>query len=327
MKINTAIQDSNTPDMHVSILMATFNGEAHLSRQIDSIQNQSFECWTLWIRDDGSSDGTLSIIEKYSNIDSRIKLIEDECIGGGAAQNFGLLMKYASLKSDADLIAFSDQDDVWLNDKLAIYTDKYAEHITNTSKTVPCLLFSDLAVVNNDLTILDPSFWNMELVDPKVDLTLASVLNRNVMPGCSMMLNRALLNLATPMPDAAVMHDWWILLLAAISGRILVIDKITMYYVQHGGNQLGAKRRTFYISLLKIMTAPFAIISKIKFLHRAILCQSEALLKKDIDAEHKLTVQEFLRVRNGNLITRIINKDVLPSSSFIIKAANILIGT
>ena len=313
-------------NMHIIILMATFNGALHLSRQIESIRNQSFTNWKLWIRDDGSSDETLSIIERFSNIDNRIELIIDEHIGGGAARNFGLLMQHALLKSDADLIALSDQDDVWLSNKLNVYVNKYTEHVADFTNSKPCLLFSDLAVVSSDLTILDSSFWSMDSADPKIDLTLASTLNRNIMPGCSMIFNRALLDLTTPLPDEVVMHDWWILLLAITSGHILIIDKITMYYVQHGGNQLGAKRRTFALSLLKIMTTPFAVISKIKVLHRSILGQSEALLSKNIEPQHRQTILKFLLVRNGSFITRLTNIDALPSSSFIIKTANVLIG-
>lgn len=306
--------------------MATFNGASHLSRQIESIRNQSFTNWTLSIRDDGSSDGTIDIVKRFVNIDSRIKLVVDTNVGGSPEKNFGLLMRHALSKSDFDLVAFSDQDDFWLADKLLTYIDKYNEHLSKFSKDAPCLLFSDLAVVNNDLSVLDYSFWNMEISDPEIDLSLTSILNRNIMPGCSMIINKALLDLATPLPEEAIMHDWWILLLARTFGQIILIDKITMYYVQHGGNQLGAKKRSFATSLAKILFSPVKIYSKIKILHRRILHQSEALMRKDIESNDLIIIQRFIRIRNGNLITRIINYDAFTSSSFMIRTANLLIG-
>lgn len=312
--------------MRVTILMATFNGAVHLSRQIESIRSQTFINWELWIRDDGSSDNTLGIIDEIVNIDGRIKLISDEDVGGGAAGNFGLLMRHAQRESNADLFAFSDQDDVWSKDKLSIYVKKYTEKIADFGENNPCLLCSDLIVADNNLTVIKSSFWKMEKVDVLVDLSLASVLNRNVVPGCTMMINRALLIVSSPVPDKAIMHDWWVLLSAVVFGSVVVISPALMFYVQHGNNQLGANNRTFFMSVLKILTSPLITIMKIKHLHRCVISQTETLLKLEISTADRLQIENFLRVRKSGFVTRLASKNMFPSSSLIVKTANILIG-
>ena len=97
--------------------MAAYNGAEFLSDQIQSIQGQTISNWTLLVRDDGSEDNTSDVLEKLAAKDKRIRCIHDTCGCLGAARNFGELMRVA-LVEGADLIFFSDQDDVWVPDKI-----------------------------------------------------------------------------------------------------------------------------------------------------------------------------------------------------------------
>lgn len=311
--------------MRVIILMATYNGSVYLSRQIDSIINQTIKDWELWVRDDGSSDNTLEIIRRYVKTDSRIRLIVDDQQGGGAAGNFGLLMQHALSETISDHFAFVDQDDVWHTQKLSRYLIKFEEHNSEFGRSLPCMLYGDLEVVDKDLKIINSSFWKMEKVDPAIDLSLIALLSRNVVPGCSMMFNRSLLEQAVPISPKVIMHDWWLLLLAVIFGRVIQVRVTSMKYVQHGGNQLGAKDRAFRKLFLKIIKNPLMHINKIRNLHSLVVAQTYALLDLELPKPCRDQIVNFLRIRNAGIATRLLNVNCFASSSLVVMLANTLI--
>lgn len=108
----------------IAILLSVYNGERYLSEQIESILRQSFRDFTLYIRDDGSSDGSVEIIRSYSEKDSRIRFIED-------GQKLGYPACFHALTNrdlPEDYIMFSDQDDIWLEDKIAFMLEKMAPY-------------------------------------------------------------------------------------------------------------------------------------------------------------------------------------------------------
>ena len=135
----------------VSILLATYNGEKFLIEQLNSIINQSYEDWTLYIHDDGSSDGTIAIINQYCDQYENIIYLPDLIVHRGAAQSFMCLLEQVN----ADYYMFCDQDDVWLPYKIE------KTYIAMQEKPVdsPVLIFSDLVVVDSDLNIINKSFW------------------------------------------------------------------------------------------------------------------------------------------------------------------------
>ena len=125
-------------DKKVAILMATYNGEKYLSEQIESIINQTFTDWVLYIHDDGSTDGTLEIIKKYVKIyPKKIILIQGERTGGAKFNFFSLMDKVT-----AEYIMFSDQDDWWLPDKINKTLEKCIK-IENGQKDTPVVVFTD----------------------------------------------------------------------------------------------------------------------------------------------------------------------------------------
>jgi len=140
----------------IDILLAAYNGERFLKQQIDSILAQSNQDWQLLIRDDNSSDSTVNIIKDYTvKYPHKIRLIEDDRGRLGPALNFGKLLEH----TDNDYVMFSDQDDVWLPDKidLTLNTMKDAEEIY---PNMPILVHTDLKVVNEDLKIIADSLWS-----------------------------------------------------------------------------------------------------------------------------------------------------------------------
>lgn len=217
--------------MKVNILMATYNGEKFLEQQIESIQKQTFKEWNLLIRDDGSSDKTCDIIRNFTAKDSRIRFInENEHHNLGVIKSFFMLVNYEV----ADFYFFSDQDDVWLPEKLSVSLEA-AKH---KASDVPLLVYTDLKVVNQELNILQDSMIRAQ--SHHANTTLLPELTENTVTGGTMMINHALAEKWFT-PNDILMHDWFLALLAASLGEIIYLDLPTQLYRQHDNNVLGAR--------------------------------------------------------------------------------------
>lgn len=217
--------------MKVNILMATYNGEKFLAQQIESIQKQTFKEWNLLIRDDGSGDKTCDIIRNFTAKDSRIRFInENEHHNLGVIKSFFTLVNYEV----ADFYFFSDQDDVWLPEKLSVSLEA-AQH---KASDVPLLVYTDLKVVNQELNILQDSMIRAQ--SHHANTTLLPELTENTVTGGTMMINHALAEKWFT-PNDILMHDWFLALLAASLGEIIYLDLPTQLYRQHDNNVLGAR--------------------------------------------------------------------------------------
>ncbi|ORX22216.1 glycosyl transferase family 2 [Thermoanaerobacterium sp. PSU-2] len=221
----------------LDIILSTYNGEKYLKEQIESILNQTYKDWRLLIRDDGSCDRTLDIIEEYiKKFNGKIYFINDSDKHLGASMSFFNLLKY----STADYIMFCDQDDVWLPNKIEITLNE----MQNSEKFYPdkpVLIHSNLKVVNVGLKIIDESFWKYQKLNPNLK-RLNNLLIQNNVTGCTVMINRKLKDLLGTVLSNAIMHDWWLALVASSFGVVEYIDKPLILYRQHGANDTGAKR-------------------------------------------------------------------------------------
>jgi len=223
----------------VFILLSCYNGARFLAEQIESIRRQTFTDWTLLVRDDGSSDGTLGILESEAAADARIAFLRDGRGNLGPAQSFGALMQ-AAVEAGAGYAAFADQDDVWEPDKLEHQFEVLAGREAEVGSAGPLLVYSDLAVVDEELRPIHASFLASQGLGAGGDTSLATLLTQNPVAGCATMVNRALLQVALPLPDI-VMHDWWLALCAAALGEIHFRPRATVLYRQHGRNVAGSR--------------------------------------------------------------------------------------
>jgi glycosyltransferase involved in cell wall biosynthesis len=222
---------------NIDILLATYNGQAYLREQIDSILAQSNQDWRLTIRDDGSSDNSVSIVEKYAaEYPDKIKLITDSDGNLGASLNFGRLLGQAN----AGYIMFSDQDDVWLPNKIELTLNamKATEQIYPDK---PVLIHTDLKVVDSDLNIIADSMWSYQKIFPEISNNLNRIMAQNVVTGCTMMINRKARDVSAPVPAEAVMYDWWLALNVAKHGKIVYVSIPSILYRQHSRNRIGAQ--------------------------------------------------------------------------------------
>ncbi len=226
-------------DFETIIVMATYNGERFVAEQLDSIVNQTYEHWHLLIRDDGSTDGTLKIVERYAREDARIRLLPDDCKRLGAAASFSALMETAQAEHPKYLL-FADQDDVWIPEKIdRLLTEMHK--LEQRGEERPLLVYSDMEVVNARLGTVAHSFMHYQGIGHEYEQPLSVLLVQNFITGCALMLNKPLLNFAVPSAENVMMHDWWLALCAAAYGEIGFVDQRLVKYRLHGGNAVGAK--------------------------------------------------------------------------------------
>ena len=198
----------------IAILLATYNGEKYLKPQIDSILSQMDrvpEKCVLYVHDDGSTDRTCEILKEYViGCPGKVKLLEGPP-QGGSTKNFMFLLK----EVEADYYMFSDQDDVWMPNKI----EREYEEIKKLEVS-PALVFSDMKVVDEDLKVIDPSFYSYSNLNP-YRTKLNELILENVVSGCCMMFNRKLGDLALRYSDLDKIkwHDWWITEIAAAVSR------------------------------------------------------------------------------------------------------------
>lgn len=231
----------------LSIAMCTFNGEDYIDAQLQSFCQQTLLPHELIICDDGSHDRTIEKAQKFSLRAPFPVYIYQNRKALGPAQNFSRAISLCK----GEYIALSDQDDVWLPDKLECEMDLMIHWEGKKSGAV--LVHSDLSVVDESLQIKHRSMFRAQHLhhEGKAD-ALKKLLVQNYVTGCTVLLNRALVEKAMPIPMAAVMHDWWLALIAAADGEIAFVSKPTVLYRQHGKNTIGAKPYVSFATLKKL---------------------------------------------------------------------------
>lgn len=225
----------------VDILLATYQGASYLEEQLESIFTQTHPYFHLWIRDDNSFDETKCILQKWAEAyPQKITLIPSKQ-RLGAKGNFSELMRW----SQAPYIMFADQDDKWLPHKVEASLNQFKAMERQYGFHLPLLIHTDLKVVDQKLKNLSSSFCRYTGINPRLT-SLNRLLSQNVLTGCTLLMNRSLLELAYPIPEEAMMHDWWIGLVAACFGHIQFFDEPTLLYRQHAHNDTGVKRYSLF---------------------------------------------------------------------------------
>lgn len=207
----------------VIVLLSSFNGEKYITQQVDSILSQSDVDIQLLIRDDGSNDRTLEILKGYK--DGRIRISTGKNMGSTAS--FFRLIEEAG---EADYYAFSDQDDVWDDDKLFIAISSLEKY-----KAVPAIYSSNTRLVDQNL-----HFISNETLNPRT--TLGSAIVKNYVTGCTTVFNNELMQYLKKSTNITVpYHDWWANLVALSVGGVSIYDVTPhMSYRQHANNVVGA---------------------------------------------------------------------------------------
>lgn len=216
------------PCPRITIALCTCNGGAHLGAQLTSYLDQTHSAWDLWISDDGSQDGTRAIVQDFAAHHGHgrtIRILDGPRVG--VAANFLSLLCHPELP--AQPVALSDQDDVWLPEKLAL-------GLVHMEGPAACLygaqsIHTDAALqpIGRSLGGGAPHFGN--------------ALVQNIVSGHSAMLNPAALALvrAAGVPQGVPYHDWWLYqLVTGAGGQVVVAPDAVLLYRQHASNQMGS---------------------------------------------------------------------------------------
>ncbi|BBV75617.1 glycosyl transferase [Raoultella planticola] len=226
----------------VSIVMATYNGDKYIRKQLDSIlNNNKFEDYVeeFIITDDNSSDDTFSIIEEYEKNNKKIKSFRNT--KKGVKNNF----LNGISKTRGDYIMLSDQDDIWHENKIERMFNKIESlNVDNNEK--PILVFSDSRVIDNQLNVIEHSFFSYYDINPKKH-RLDDLFIRNVCQGCVTIFNKELIPfIKADSIDNWYMHDWWFIMTASLYGTVDFIDEPLIDYRIHDGNVAGGLRKNIF---------------------------------------------------------------------------------
>jgi glycosyltransferase involved in cell wall biosynthesis len=209
----------------VLVMMATFNGEKFLREQLDSIYAQDNVKVKVLVRDDGSTDATLNILDDYHSSNDL-----DYIAGEHLAVDFGFLELLRMADKHFDFYAFSDQDDVWNRDKL----DTAVQSLEAFDKSVPALYYCGQELVDENLKHLETHRLNSER-------SLMSRFLLSDIAGCTAVFNVALVERVNQFcPEYSLMHDSWLLKVClALGGHVFVDPDAHIKYRQHGNNTVG----------------------------------------------------------------------------------------
>lgn len=232
----------NMTDNKVEILLSVYNGEKYLATQLDSLFQQDYAFWKLTVRDDGSTDKSMAIIEQYRNkYPDKIVILADGKGNMGYNASYMELMKQAA----ADYILLCDQDDYWNPDKISeLLAAIQSKEKIDASKGL--LVFSDVELTDDKLNITSNSFLNKLRYNSRAGNQVFFL--KNYVPGCSTIFNKALLQQAFKIQNIVGYHDQWLIMLAAATNGILCVKKSLMKYRQHNENAIGIRadqRQTF----------------------------------------------------------------------------------
>lgn len=263
-------------------MLSTYNGEKFLREQLDSLYAQEGVEIHILVRDDGSKDTTIEILEQYQQKYGRMTIHADENVG--AAMSFHTLISYASKEVDKyDYFAYADQDDVWMSDKLFS-----AVKMLDKSEAKTKLYYCLPELVDAELNIL-----------PSKSPCIANNLRGNIVTshilGCTQVFNGDLLRLVSRYcpntQDRVPLHDGWTALVAYAFDADVILDKAKhIKYRQHGNNVVGSNK-----SFIEIQKARFA-----RYFNGQSLKSGKCQLVLDV-------YSELLDVNNKEILTNCVS--------------------
>ena len=219
----------------IAVLLATYNGERFLREQIESLYAQTIKDWTIYVHDDGSTDGTKAILDEYVEKKDNFVVL-DYPSQKGASNNFFSLLK----RVNASYFFFADQDDVWMSNKMEKCLVRMLQ-IEKSTISKPVLVCCDACVTDEKLKVVSPSLWERSGAYPEFLTNFNESAATPFVTGCTMLLNKAAKeSVLWNVTEKATMHDAFITLCVfKACGIVEPIRESLMYYREHGGNTLG----------------------------------------------------------------------------------------
>jgi glycosyltransferase involved in cell wall biosynthesis len=272
---NSSIDRADFPD--VEVLLATYNGGQYLSEFLQSLSAQQGVNVHLRVSDDGSNDDTFSILKLFQHRFQSFNLYIGPKIG--PTENFLSLIQ----KSNLNIIALADQDDVWEPDHLL----KAVERLRDCNER-PTLSFSAVLEFGENKGL--SGSWPKRFPSQNI----LSIISENLARGCTMVFNaKAREVIKRYHPKNAIMHDWWILLVVASVGKIIWTENPEINYRIHERNHVGGTPR------LGIRISRFT--KNIKYRNWSVLLQAEELFKAygtSMEEDQRNNLSKFVKTMN-----------------------------
>jgi len=223
---------SPEPQPRVAIVLCTFNGAKHIQAQLDSLATQ---IWPIAVRvfDDASTDATVTLLKQYENkLDLKVHVNQ---------KNIGYVTNFESgiaqvIDEGFDYVALCDQDDLWNAERTAKGMQAVQSIENQFGPAAACLAHSDLRMIDSNNQCVHPSFFKYRDYDISSKRDLATVLGQNGVMGNTILMNRALAELALPFPDALHVHDYWLAVLAELHGHRVLVNEALVDYRIHDAN-------------------------------------------------------------------------------------------
>jgi len=281
--------------VRVSVAICTRDGARYVEEQVHSILAQTRLPDEIVLSDDDSRDGTVAIVRRVveqhrGTVPELLVLANSPPLG--VTRNF----EQAMLACSGDLVALSDQDDVWHGNRIERQVAEFEAHPDLD------LVFGDAVLVDEDGRALGHSLFEalglrgVERSEFAGDNAFATLLRRNVVTGATVMVRRSAIVAAAPFP-AAWVHDEWLALITAARGHLGMLDEPLIDYRQHGANQIGVTRPTLAYRISRVFEPRGS--RYVDLVVRAQQLVSRLNVAPDLDegrrtaARMKLRVEEF----------------------------------
>jgi glycosyltransferase involved in cell wall biosynthesis len=280
----------NTNDK-VAILLCTYNGETYLKEQIDSIINQTYKNWVIYVSDDGSTDGTFGILEEYRRQLGEDRLFITQGPRKGFAWNFISSLQNNGI--DCAYFAFCDQDDIWFDDKL----ERGVQYLAALSgENEPAVYCGRTRLINSagETIGFSPLF--------KYTPSFSNALVQSIAGGNTMILNRQARELValTPRYEEIISHDWWIyILVSGCNGHMYYDPHPSIYYRQHDQNIIGSNisMAARVLRIRKLMDGKFKVWNQ----KNIDLLQS---FNEYLVSGNRQKLENFVKLRRACLVVR-----------------------
>ncbi len=274
----------------IAVLLCTYNGEKHLGEQLESIAQQQHESIDIYVSDDGSTDNTLTLLERYKTSWNKGSFTVRLGPQKGFASNF--LSLVCDEKIEADFFAYCDQDDIWERDKLSRAVSALAP-IENAIATLYCSrtkIVTETGEMTGKLSCLftrKPSFQN--------------ALVQSLAGGNTMLFNRQTKQLISKVGiHEIVSHDWWTyMLVTGVGGKVIYDTHPTVRYRQHENNEIGANT-SWTANLSRVLSLINGRFKKWNEVNLRALKTAKPLFT----CENQKTLEQFERLREANLYQR-----------------------
>ena len=285
--------------MQISIALAVYNGDRYLNLLLDSLYRQTVLPFELVIIDDCSTDNSWDIITSITSNKFLVRSYKNE-------KNEGVNSTFKKLISlcNGDYIAFCDQDDIWLENKLEVSTAKMKElELLYLSK--PIAIFTDLTTIDEKGIVLQKSFFDLHKMNP-ASLFFSNILFDNVITGCTLLINRPLINQLFKMPIEVNMYDYWVALIAYSFGKNGICNFPTVFYRVHNESVTNKAKKNFFSLLLY-----YFIRHRIEFqkkIKQSILFLN--IYRSELESIDIRSLETFIQLQNSSILKQMVVRKI-----------------